>query len=436
MAGKVGRNSTAVAHDMRPFICEYFGGEGGLTISAQTLFEDNAQATFPLSNAPVDPTYSQLCSVEVALAGLDDETANGDKSTTCDATVTDIQTGKSKNLEPGGNYVFEVPMGQSVPVFSIDVAPGSVVLVCGMFCSQVNKKSLDIALTSFNPTKMVINKPEDSNNGTFGLNGALIPFSCGAKDVCGENVDADDPQTLTSSAFLSLGLVQDIKFVPLESKPLRPAPPNSKALALFGCLRTCNPCGDIYEISVGDEGWTYKTTNASTLCDIEQSVSASVKTAELLAAPFLTWQNFDPDLIITECFQSDECDANLIVDLKARAMLQWANVVPDNQIQLRMTVCVPENSGVVWSGSPDGILDTNDSNNPATDNKDLAVTFACSEIAPGGKIIPCLRAQYRKIVDFTPDPIDSQEVSVLNMGWRATVTRAHPVRPKVTLTNP
>lgn len=150
MAGKVGKNSVSLANDVRPFVCEFFGGEDGITVTNATLFEDNADATFSLSNQPVDPAYSQLCSVEIALAGLGDETADGDVSTSCDAEVTDIETGKIKNLEPGGNYLLEVPMGQAVPQFRLDVPAGTVVVICGMFCSQVNTKSLAVVASSAN----------------------------------------------------------------------------------------------------------------------------------------------------------------------------------------------------------------------------------------------------------------------------------------------
>lgn len=148
MSGKVGRNTFALANDARPFVCEIFGGEDGVTVSNNSIFADNAAATFPLSGQPVDPAYSQLCSVEIALARIGDEAEGGDVSTTCDAVVTDVETGKTKNMEPGGNYFLEVPMGQSVPQFSVDVAPGSIVVVCGMFCSQVSQKSLQAIVTA------------------------------------------------------------------------------------------------------------------------------------------------------------------------------------------------------------------------------------------------------------------------------------------------
>ena len=147
MTGKIGRNVRNLANDTRPFVCEIYGGEDGVTITNKSLFSDHAAATFPISGANIDVNTSQLCSVEIALAGLGDETADGDVSTACDAEVTDIETGKTKNLEPGGNYSLEVEMGQSVPEFSVKVAPGAVVVVCGVFCSQVDKKAIQKIIT-------------------------------------------------------------------------------------------------------------------------------------------------------------------------------------------------------------------------------------------------------------------------------------------------
>jgi hypothetical protein len=143
MAGKIGRNSTAVVNDVRPFICEFFGGEDGLKITKADLFADNAAATFPLSNQLVDPAYAKLCQVEAVLATIGDETIDGN-ATTCQATGTDIETGKTKDLEPGGNYAFEVPLNSEVPDFEICIEPGSVVVICGMFCAAINAKTLGV----------------------------------------------------------------------------------------------------------------------------------------------------------------------------------------------------------------------------------------------------------------------------------------------------
>ena len=236
MSGKVGRNSVSLANDTRPFVCEIFGGDNGVTITNSTLFADNADATFSLSNQPVDAAYSQLCSVEIGLAGLSDETADGEVSTTCDATVVDIETGKTKNLEPGGNYLLDVPMGQSVPQFSLDVAPGTVVVICGMFCSQVNTKSLAIVSTAANligiaDVKACIAEalaefdiPEPDGSAVFGVVDAdgniATPDGAVTAAVDGQG-NALEPGDAVLNVFDGDGNYIGSKLCPAESTPVQ-----------------------------------------------------------------------------------------------------------------------------------------------------------------------------------------------------------------------
>ncbi len=142
MSTKVGHNANAFSHESRPFTCEIHAPTGGgdVTVTNASILAAIAGATFqPSASDASDATISYLNEYELVLAHLNDEDAAGNVSTTCNAQVTDVETGKVKDLEPGGNYAAKLPLGRDVPGFSALVSEGSTVIVCGVVSNRINK---------------------------------------------------------------------------------------------------------------------------------------------------------------------------------------------------------------------------------------------------------------------------------------------------------
>jgi len=144
----VGQNPTTNSCETRPFVCEFPADGADVTVTAADVIATLAGATFP-SGSPADDAASvHLHDITMTLAYLGDE-ADGDfVSTTCDATVTDDDTGKITNLEPGGDYSLTQAPGNSVPEFTLVVADGSNVKICGNVSIKLDKSGEVIAKES------------------------------------------------------------------------------------------------------------------------------------------------------------------------------------------------------------------------------------------------------------------------------------------------
>lgn len=140
MSNKVGTNVVAFTHESRPFTCEVHApiADGPVTIDMAYIIATMAGALFQPSGIAIDATNAYLSSYDAVLANVNDESDAG-LSTTCQALATDVETGKTKDLEPGGSYAATVPDGRDVPAFSIEVAAGSTVVVCGNLTNRINK---------------------------------------------------------------------------------------------------------------------------------------------------------------------------------------------------------------------------------------------------------------------------------------------------------
>lgn len=139
MGSKIGSNAFVNQKDTRPFICEIPAIDGNVTVDLAALIAANEGATFVDSGLPIDAAYACLSQVEIALTDLGDEAADGFVTTACQAVATDIETGKTKDIEPGGNYELVVACGKSVPAFEVAVTAGSNVVVCGIWTMNIGK---------------------------------------------------------------------------------------------------------------------------------------------------------------------------------------------------------------------------------------------------------------------------------------------------------
>ena len=139
MGSKIGSNAFVNLKDTRPFICEIPAVDADVTVDLAALIAANAGATFVDTGLPIDAAYACLSHVDIALTDLGDEAADGFVTTACQAVATDTETGKTKDIEPGGNYELEVACGKSVPDFSVLVTAGSNVVVCGVFTMNIGK---------------------------------------------------------------------------------------------------------------------------------------------------------------------------------------------------------------------------------------------------------------------------------------------------------
>jgi len=135
----VGQNPTTNSCETRPFVCEFPADGADVTVTAADVIATLAGATFPSGAAADDAASVYLHDVTMTLAHLGDE-ADGDfVSTTCDAMVTDDDTSKVTNLEPGGDYPLTQEPGNDVPAFTLVVAEGSNVKVCGTVSVKLDK---------------------------------------------------------------------------------------------------------------------------------------------------------------------------------------------------------------------------------------------------------------------------------------------------------
>lgn len=142
MSSKIGLNTTAFFPEVRPFTCEIPApvGGGAVIVTNADLIAALAGATFNPSNLPADDAATvYLHRMEAVLTNVNDEAAGGFIATGCQAVATDVQTGKTKDIEPGGNYEFTVKPGQDVPAFSIEIAEGSNMVFCGEVSIRLDK---------------------------------------------------------------------------------------------------------------------------------------------------------------------------------------------------------------------------------------------------------------------------------------------------------
>ena len=145
MSTKIGLNTTAFGYETRDFTCEIPApvGSGPVIVTNASLIASLAGGTFDPSGLPTDDAATvYLHSMEGVLANLNDEAAGGFVSTTCQAVGTDVETGKAKDIEPGGNYEFSTNPGSDVPDFSIEIAEGSNMVFCGEVSIKLDKSNV------------------------------------------------------------------------------------------------------------------------------------------------------------------------------------------------------------------------------------------------------------------------------------------------------
>ena len=136
----------------RSFTCEVAAIDGPVKIDNAYVFAQLAGAQIAGCYPADDPLTVTLHEFEATLAGLRDETSEGFTSTSCQAVSTDLETGKKKDIEPGGSISYENAAGYSIPEFCIEVEQGSVVQLCGMVSVLVNKKTNEAVAIPINET--------------------------------------------------------------------------------------------------------------------------------------------------------------------------------------------------------------------------------------------------------------------------------------------
>lgn len=129
---KVGKNDPDQNLCKRPFVCEFPADGADATIDNASVIAALSGALFPGTTLPADDAASvYLHDFSATLTHQGDEAEGGFIATSCQAVATDVETGKTKDLEPGGDYPLSVDPGQDVPPFSIVVTDGSNLVVCG-----------------------------------------------------------------------------------------------------------------------------------------------------------------------------------------------------------------------------------------------------------------------------------------------------------------
>lgn len=122
----------------RQFDCEFMGKDGPLKITNASLL---AALEGALINGcyEIDPAFVCLNKIDFLLMAKHDEVEGGHTSWTADACITDLETGKTKDIEPGGGSCLSIQPGYDLHQFCIDVAHGSVVEICGEVSIRIDK---------------------------------------------------------------------------------------------------------------------------------------------------------------------------------------------------------------------------------------------------------------------------------------------------------
>lgn len=143
---KVGKNPSENAVCTRPFVCEFPADGADVTLTEADIVASLAGALFPGTTLPADDAATvHLHEMTATLTHQGDEAEGGFVATNCQAVATDTETGKTKDLEPGGDFPLQVEPGVSVPPFSIVVTDGSNLVVCGSVSVQKAKDGTAIA---------------------------------------------------------------------------------------------------------------------------------------------------------------------------------------------------------------------------------------------------------------------------------------------------
>lgn len=144
MSTKIGANLFAFTVEERPFTCEIPApvGGGNVTVTNADIIASLAGATFMPSGLPADDAANvYLSDIEGVLTMVNDEAEGGFVASTCQAVATDVQTGKTKDIEPGGNYAAAVRPGYDVPEFSVEIEEGSNMVFCGKVTQRIDKSN-------------------------------------------------------------------------------------------------------------------------------------------------------------------------------------------------------------------------------------------------------------------------------------------------------
>jgi hypothetical protein len=126
----------------RPFDCEFFASDGPVKITNASLLDSISGALIGGTYA-INPATVCLNKIDFILMARHDESEGGGTSWTSDATITDIETGKTKDVETGGGSCLSVPAGYDLHQFCIDVCHGSVVEICGEVSVRVDKATCE-----------------------------------------------------------------------------------------------------------------------------------------------------------------------------------------------------------------------------------------------------------------------------------------------------
>lgn len=144
----VGKNPTNNNKLIRPFTCECPAPDADVMKKLPGwVLEQLAGACFDGTVIPADdPDTVYLHELEITLTHQGDEAQDGFVATSCQAMVTDCQTGKlAKDLEPGGGYQAVLPRGNDVPAVQVDIMQGSNIVVCGSVSVCVDKAGEPLA---------------------------------------------------------------------------------------------------------------------------------------------------------------------------------------------------------------------------------------------------------------------------------------------------
>jgi hypothetical protein len=127
----------------RSFTCEVAAIDDLIKIDNAYVFQQLAGAQIAGCFPADDVATVTLHDFEATLTNLGDETCDngGFVSTSCQAIAIDAETGKKKDIEPGGSIAYSNEPGYTIPAFCIELAQGSVMQLCGDVSIVVDKKT-------------------------------------------------------------------------------------------------------------------------------------------------------------------------------------------------------------------------------------------------------------------------------------------------------
>jgi hypothetical protein len=142
-SNEVGVNPLNNSKEQYPFTCEFIADGADLVVTMADIIAAQAGGTFQPSGTASDSADAYLNQIKVTLAPLGDEVGDPVVATTaCDAVVAYTDTAKTYNMEPGGSFTHEVPLGVDVPPFEVTVADGSAIVLSGCLSIELDKSGV------------------------------------------------------------------------------------------------------------------------------------------------------------------------------------------------------------------------------------------------------------------------------------------------------